>query len=113
MQWICLPAKIERKEEADARRRLRGIVNRRRRVDRLRALIHRPVPTPVAIALRLSLVPAFVLVPLTIGAECRCYGHTAHHRSNGECHHDLADCWPEIPGLICRGFHCALSFLSL
>src|ERR1035437_2530509 len=110
MQWIFLAAKIEWKEEADARRRLQGIVNRRRRVDRLRALKRRPVLTPVAIALRLSLVRAFVLVPLAIGAERRCYGRTAHHRSNGECHHDLADCRPEIPGLICRGFHCALSF---
>src|SRR5450759_1440708 len=44
---------IERKEETDARRLLRGIVNRRRHINTLRVVIgvpiHRPVLTPAAL----------------------------------------------------------------
>jgi len=108
---IALAANIERKEETDARRRLRGIVDRGRRIHRLRIviglLVLRPVLTPAPIAAPFTIVPAVVPVPLAtmVVGERRCDGHTAHRRGNGECRDDSADCRREIPGLRCRGFH--------
>ena len=94
---ISLKANIEREEETDAWRLLRGIVNRRRCVDRfrvaIRVLIHRPVHKPgltlVAavilvgiVILVASILPAAVLrcpgTILVVLAKRRCYGHTAH-----------------------------------
>jgi hypothetical protein len=103
---------IERKKDTDARRLLWGIVNRRRRIDGFRVVIGLPIHGPVIMPLAtvssvISVPPTIIVIP----GKRRGHGHSAHHRSNGECHHELADRRPEIPDLICRGFHCALPFL--
>src|SRR5512132_2584589 len=95
---------VEREDDADARRliRGRGIDDRRRRIDRLRVviatwgLIHTPT----------LLVPAVLLIPFAstvIFAERRRDEYAADHRGADERHHDPADGRTEFPGSRIRG----------
>jgi hypothetical protein len=107
-------------EQTDARRRLRGIVDRRRRVGRgvtrLRVVVAvmagRRGMVPVAIsivAVALSRIRATIVMFV---AECRRDAQTTQRRSEHDDCCDFAGFRPEISDLRCRPVHFDLPFIE-
>lgn len=84
-------ANDDRDEQADARRWPRGIIDRRRRVERLRVV-------GSAMTLMVAAIAVFIGVR-------RCHAESSHRRCDGNGHSDPADLRPEMSRLSYRDIH--------